>query len=206
MASNPYGQKHSVPIKEERHSAKDNDGTPAIDNQYFDQIAEMDEAAKNIRLFDNAVVFIDLEGCLINSWFDRTIMPELKPLIDKLDDIKLFTFAIFSDEDMADFEKNIKPEIEEFFNKPIGLVESRANLIPILNGDEHNGRHIQPAELPDFYTKSEAFRTYISNKYKSGKYILIDDSAVDSTLFLNDRRLIIHTVSFKTLANSFGRI
>ena len=58
MASNPYGQKHPVPIKEERHSAKDNDCTPAIDNQYFDQIAEMDEAAKNIRLFDNAVVFI----------------------------------------------------------------------------------------------------------------------------------------------------
>ena len=77
LASNPYGQKHSVPIKEERHSAKDNDGTPAIDNQYFDQIAEMDEAAKNIRLFDNAVVFIDLEGCLIISWFDRTIMPSL---------------------------------------------------------------------------------------------------------------------------------
>ena len=206
LASNPYGQKHSVPIKEERHSAKDNDGTPAIDNQYFDQIAEMDEAAKSIRLFDNAVVFIDLEGCLINSWLDRTIMPELKPLIDKLDDIKLFTFAIFGDQDMSEFEKNIKPEIEEFFNKPISLVESRSNLIPILNGDEHNGRHIEPTELSDFYTKSEAFRTYISNKYKSGKYILIDDSAVDSTLFLNDSRLIIHTVSFKTLANSFGRI
>ena len=53
----------------------------------------------------DAAVFIDLEGCLIESWFDRTIIPELKPVIDKLPNIKLFTFAIFSDEDMADFEK-----------------------------------------------------------------------------------------------------
>ena len=32
----------------------------------------------------DAAVFIDLEGCLIESWFDRTIIPELKPVIDKL--------------------------------------------------------------------------------------------------------------------------
>ena len=49
----------------------------------------------------DAAVFIDLEGCLIESWFDRTIIPELKPVIDKLPNIKLFTFAIFSDEDMS---------------------------------------------------------------------------------------------------------
>ena len=144
----------------------------------------------------DAAVFIDLEGWLIESWFDRTIIPELKPVIDKLPNIKLFTFAIFSDEDMADFEKNIKPEIEEFFNKPIGLVESRANLIPILNGDEHNGRHIQPAELPDFYTKSEAFRAYISHKFDTGKYVLIDDSVEDSTLIMNGGNLIIQTCFF----------
>ena len=52
----------------------------------------------------DAAVFIDLEGCLIESWFDRTIIPELKPVIDKLPNIKLFTFAIFSDEDMVDFD------------------------------------------------------------------------------------------------------
>lgn len=172
-------------------------------NLLFNKIGlNMMKIENTIADLSDAAVFIDLEGCLIESWFNRTIIPELKPVIDKLHDIKLFTFAIFSDEDMADFEKNIKPEIEKFFNKPISLVESRANLIPILNGDEHNGRHIQPAELTDFYTKSEAFRAYISHKFDTGKYVLIDDGVVDSTLIMNEGNLIIQTCFFNNSKTS----
>jgi hypothetical protein len=162
----------------------------------FSYIMNMIKIENTINDFSDAAVFIDLEGCLIESWFNRTIIPDLKPVIDKLPNIKLFTFAIFGDEDMADFKKNIKPKIEEFFEKKIILAESRARLIPILNGDEHNGRHIEPTELSDFYTKGEAFRAYISHKFDTGKYVLIDDSVVDSTLIMNDGNLIIQTCFF----------
>jgi hypothetical protein len=145
---------------------------------------------------NDSAIYIDLEGCLINSWFDRTIIPDLKPVIDKMDNIKLFTFAIFNDSDMSNFKKDIKPKIEEFFGKKIILAESRARLIPILNGDEHNGRHIDNSELSDFYTKAEAFRAYISHKFDSGKYILIDDTVPDSILIMNDGKLIISTMFF----------
>lgn len=146
--------------------------------------------------------FFDLEGVLIDSWFNPEILPALKPIIAHLDYIDLFTFAIYNTEDMALFNNAIRPKIESFFGKKVDIVQSREELIPILNKNGHDGRHIESFELSDFYTKAEAFRVYIRNMYSSGEFLLIDDQVPDSLLEIHGKDAInIRTLSMMTIAH-----
>ena len=82
-------------------------------------------------------MFFDLEGVLIDSWFNPEIFADLKPIIDQLYCIDLFTFAIYNQEDMDLFNTSIRPKIESFFGKKVNIVQSREELIPILNKNGH---------------------------------------------------------------------
>ena len=60
-------------------------------------------------------MFFDLEGVLIDSWFNPEILTDLKPIIGQMDCIDLFTFAIYNKEDMDLFNTSIKPKNRGFF-------------------------------------------------------------------------------------------
>lgn len=151
-------------------------------------------------------MFFDLEGVLIDSWFNPEIFADLKPIIDQLDCIDLFTFAIYNQEDMDLFNTSIRPKIESFFGKKVNIVQSREELIPILNKNGHEGRHIDNPELSDFYTKAEAFRAYIQNQYNSGEFLLIDDQVPDSLLEIDGKDVLkIGTASITTIRDAIKR-
>ena len=84
-------------------------------------------------------MFFDLEGVLIDSWFNPEILTDLKPIIGQMDCIDLFTFAIYNKEDMDLFNTSIRPKIESFFGRKVNIVQSREIIVMNPNiDDEHD--------------------------------------------------------------------
>jgi len=137
-------------------------------------------------------IFFDLEGVLIDDWYNLGILhnniPKLKDIIEELSfnfDLEpvfhIFSHAISDDNDLNLFKEQEQPWIEEEFGHIQTIfVANNENLFAL--SDLKGIKRILGDMPSDLFgnIKSESFEQLVKRDFKSQINVLIDDTVEDS--------------------------
>lgn len=153
-------------------------------------------------MIEKTILFLDIEETIIKSLDEPDLiidnMHKIKDFIhkEKPDEINIFSFGLWTNEDRDRFNKNIKNFIEE-------KLEIKFKNIPTLseiNKVTFKQNNISKIEIDDIeiITLMGKFKTFIEfcfNNFTNTKCILIDDTVPNTTITNRDTSLIIRTIN-----------
>lgn len=142
------------------------------------------------------IVFLDLEETVIRSWGDPTLVNKdwIQYLLhqEQVQEVHIFSFAIFNQADKDRFSQQIKPFLENALEVRIRSWVSIAEINKIIRS--FTSVVLEDWELTDVWGKMRAFQDYCRAQYKDTECVLIDDVVPNSTFLLSDDKLTIRTI------------
>ncbi len=151
-------------------------------------------------------VYLDLEETVINNWHDGLIIYSCKKvskwldknLSPKIDDLNIFSFAIYNDEDKETFHKILEPmltvEMGYFFDKVLTVDEIKK----IVERNEKFS-YEDRLEFVQLNGKQWSFIKYCRAVHKNCECYLIDDMVENMTVKYDDIGLTIHLINVKLM-------
>lgn len=140
-------------------------------------------------------VFIDLEDTVINNWYDKQFLywnnAKIAEYISNqnVSTVNIFSYAIWNDDDIQEFEKELKQPLEYEFGKVITLypsVQQIAKEALIFDNNKYDNEF-------DFIatnSKQFGFPKYILSRNKDitepSKFVLFDDSVFNMVVTANN--------------------
>lgn len=147
------------------------------------------------------LLFIDLEETIIRSWHDPTLcnVEFVKNIIreEKVEEIHIFSFAIFNQKDMDYFESNLKPFLETVLGVKILSWMSISELNKVIR--RFTSVVLEDWELTDVWGKFRCFQDYCRAQFTNSDCILVDDVTPNSVFSLPDFNLVIRTIKAPVL-------
>ena len=132
-------------------------------------------------------IWFDLEGTLIDSMdnpLELINREKVKFLLDAYSDyeIGIFSFALWDENDIHNFDNNSKVIIEAAYNIHISHIPTKRKMFETIKEFKQIG--IDFMDFNDIWTKEQAFLDYIRATSDS-KNILVDDVVENSCHFFN---------------------
>ncbi len=148
-------------------------------------------------------VWLDLEETIINNWNDGLFLGHVHKIKKWLDDneikeINIWSFAIWNDKDILDFESHLKKQIELALGRPIVLYPSVEQMQKLVYQYEHT-EYDSVWEFMQLNRKNWSFIKYCLGHHKDCKCILIDDAVPNQTLVDHDINLTIRLINVLSL-------
>ncbi|HMV42908.1 MAG TPA: hypothetical protein PK079_24860 [Leptospiraceae bacterium] len=133
-------------------------------------------------------LFLDLEKTMIHSWDDPIIVNEERIMssirLVNPDKVGIYSYAIYDKKDLTIFQDTIQYELEKSFQ-----INIDPSLVFTVEEIAETIKQTKNADVRKFiqeYSKQKSFYEFIKNKYRNGKFILIDDLVDNSEVFLGD--------------------
>ena len=129
--------------------------------------------------------FLDLEQTIIASWDapDLINVQRIRQFLlrNRADEVRIFSFAIWDENDKRKFDNEIKPVIQRALDLPI---VSWPSVQDMMRADfNHTGvRFEEGHEVSEFIQlrgKEQGFFNYVCNQYEFDRAVLIDDVVPD---------------------------
>ena len=133
-------------------------------------------------------VFIDLEQTIIDSWSSGELI-NVSPIrrflqARNIQDVSIFSFAIYNEKDKQDFDTRLRPSIEEALGVKVMSWPSVQDMIR--EEKKFTGivfdQAYEIAEYIQLRGKKDGFINYIQGTCEFDLAILIDDTVPDQTL------------------------
>lgn len=124
-------------------------------------------------------LFIDLEGTVINDWFDM-VPVMVDTMREKIGghEVEIFSFAVFNDEDLQRFNIDIKPTIEEVFGCKVVKCHTVEEIKAVVQ--KGTGLYLSITDFIQLFGKERAFQEFCLKEKVSGT--LFDDMVRDMTI------------------------
>lgn len=133
------------------------------------------------------IFFLDLEQTIIESWDHPDLINVVK--IDKwlkqnkVNEVSIFSFAIWNDKDKQHFNDVIKPTIEDALGVRVMTWPSVQDMMRI--DFNHTGIRFEEghavSEFIQLRGKEQGFFNFVCNQYDFDRAVLIDDVVPDMT-------------------------
>lgn len=140
--------------------------------------------------------FFDLEATIIESWslpvpINHKFVAELKNKFS-FTEIWIFSFAIWGEDDLWVFNRNIKPMIENQFDVVVKGVITKEAVFKAIKAN----RRIQMDEMDfhDFFGKEDSFLEWARMIFRDTKVWLVDDMVSNMVVTDNDKNLEINFI------------
>jgi len=151
------------------------------------------------------ILFLDLEGTVIKTWENPTIInaDKVKRFIEQgsFTKFSIFSFAIWHAEDGATFLNDMKADLEAALG-----IEIDADLVPTIETlrrdvmSEFNLAKLTKDDFFCFNNKESAFITFCRRNFKDCTCTLIDDIIWDEISFsVRRKNLLVNTVNVNSL-------
>jgi hypothetical protein len=146
-------------------------------------------------------VFIDLESTVIDTWDSmnlygagiRQIKNFLDFSVDEIDELFIFSYAVYDIDDQIFFKKHIKPLLEEVFKVKVNMPLTIKEYMVIANGCL--GLKMSQEDFFDFMKKDIFFPIFIQWYAKDkpwDKYVLFDDMVIN--MKVSNENYTIHMI------------
>lgn len=143
----------------------------------------------------NRVVYFDLEQTVIDDWYqgNPVNIHKVREFIkhNEIDEIRIFSFAIYSDPDIKIFNTQYKEWLELMFRvKIVGIMPEKevTNMIT-----EHY--NVEFADIFNVLDKQFCFIEYAKHNYAKTQVVLLDDQVTNMTINDRDRKLQIDLIN-----------
>ncbi len=149
----------------------------------------------------NNLVFLDLEGTIIDTWENGSIGNSrvIKSFIDTLDVdcIYIYSFAIHDDNDKNDFKLRFQDKLEDLLDKKIYYVYSVEEVMKEILKDKKIS--LEKNQLLQVYGKDLSFDLFCNRKFKNKNCYLIDDMVPNKEIINFDSNNSIKYISIDKL-------
>lgn len=152
-------------------------------------------------------LFLDLEDTIITNWQEGTLinMAAIREWIGKMFEtdeveVRIFSFAIWSDEDKARFENEMKEPIERALNVEIKEWLSILEMQAIVQ--EWLGlRYLDKVDFMSLNGKHGAFEKVCLARERNCECVLIDDAVPHRTIHDHTRNLTIELLPIQIVTD-----
>ena len=140
-------------------------------------------------------LWFDLEATLIESW-DNPVFINTGKIFNFLrefpcDEIGIFSFAIWNDEDREHFNQHFRVAIEEMFGIRIVHIPTKQELFQAIK--KNHKCQFSFEDFHDFWSKENGFSDWI-RATNLGTHILIDDMVEDCELKFKNCHIIMRHI------------
>lgn len=136
-------------------------------------------------------LFLDLEKTIIHSWDDPMIVNEER-VTNKIrsinpDKIGIYSYAIYDRKDLTIFQSTIQEDLENTFQ-----IKIDPTLLVTVEEIADTVKQLKNSDVRTFiqqYGKQKSFSEFIKQKYKVGKFILLDDLVENTEIIEGDLKI-----------------
>lgn len=151
------------------------------------------------------ILFLDLEGTIIKTWENPTIINSMKISNfikhNGFEEIGIFSFAIWNQADGEKFLNEMLPLIEKVLT--VKITVAHIPTIETLRRDVMNEFNLAKLSKDDFFcfnNKESAFITFCRRNFKDSNCVLLDDMIWDEIHFSVARKnLTVNTINVNSL-------
>lgn len=147
------------------------------------------------------MMFLDLEETIIRSWQNPTLcnIDYMRYLLanEKVEEVHIFSFAIWNQADKDVFSQRLKPHLEEALGVRIRSWVSVPEVNKVLK--QFTGIVMEDWEMINVWGKMRAFQDYCRSEYKDMECVLVDDVVPNTAFMVTDDRLMIRTIKAPAL-------
>lgn len=141
-------------------------------------------------------IFLDLEETLIDDWSTRNFLAEnAKHIFRQLhpsDELNIFSFAIWNEKDLKDFNLSLREPLEKFFMREFAQVPTFFQIFETVK--KFRSLDIGFADFSSIFPKHLAFIEFIRATESEGEFWLFDDMVEDWDIFTANKKIIIRKV------------
>jgi hypothetical protein len=140
--------------------------------------------------------FFDLEATIIESWsfpvpINHKLVAELKNKFS-FTEIWIFSFAIWGEDDLWVFNRNIKTMIENQFDVVVKGVITKEAVFKAIQA--HRRIQMDEMDFQDFFGKEDSFLEWARINFKNEQVWLVDDMVSNMSVKDNDKNLEINFI------------
>lgn len=148
------------------------------------------------------ILFLDLENTVIDTWYDQNIVSDkvkIKEWIERhfFDEVVVFSFAIWNDDDKIEFKIHIKNRLESVFE--IKFNEEVFSIEDIQRFTQNQMKCLVDRDDIFAFGKHQGFINTVMQRFKGNICVLLDDM-VSNTRFTDfDSNTVMVTKNVKTI-------
>ena len=147
------------------------------------------------------ILFLDLENTIIDTWDNRNICSNWKSIKSwisciNFDEVHVFSYAIWNQDDIRTFKDSIAPSIEEVLKIRFNDKVLDVDLMRVICAN-HLKIRMNKDDFFTFMKKEISFRIICEENFSGCECILLDDMVIDSILSNRDTGTIIKTYNVK---------
>lgn len=145
----------------------------------------------------NKTVFLDLEETLVESWTDHRLVKKHK-VTEFLNlhgrEVELFSFAVYNQDDVKQFNKELKDFLEGVHNITFTKVHALDDMVKVVQ-DFRSMKFESPVEIISLFGKTRVFEDFcLAQNLKNHKFVLLDDTVENRTVKYTDKNVELEFV------------
>lgn len=147
------------------------------------------------------LLFLDLEETVIESWHNPLLcnISKVKKFLSEFDtkDVRIFSFAVWNEDDRKEFDFSIKGLLERTFGVNIVWCPTLAEIAKEVG--VFTKCRWEPHEITTVWGKHRAFIDFCTSQFSDVECVLLDDVVPNLEIFNKDKNLKIRLVNVTQL-------
>lgn len=148
------------------------------------------------------ILFLDLENTVIDTWEGQNIVSNKNQIREwikshNFDEVVVFSFAIWNDDDKAEFKGNIKPRLESIFD--IKFNEEVFSIEDIKRFTQNQMKCLVDRDDIFAFGKQQGFINTVMQRFQGNFCVLLDDMVRNTKFHDLDSNTIMITKNIKDI-------